>query len=140
MDLPMRNLLMSQIAKLHRMPDLSKAMEEYKPEPDPFAEKMKELEVRKTEVEIFERETRAQENLVDMENKKTQAMLNRAKTRQLLSDTDIKDLDFTRTADGTKHREEMDKKAADHLTAVSTNRGDNATKLAIAAQKPAAAK
>lgn len=127
MDQGMRNLIMSEIAKLSRMPDLSKAMAEYQPEPDPFAEKMKELEVKKTEVEIEERQTRADENRVDMVNKQSQAMLNRAKTRELLSNTDLKDLDFARIADGTKHDEEMDKKGVDNLT-----------KIAVAAQKPAA--
>ena len=140
MDLPMRNLLMGQIAKLHRMPDLAKQLENYEPKPDPFAEKMKELEVKKTEVEIFERQTRAEENQVDMVNKHTQAMLNRARTRELLSNTDLKDLDFTQTADGTKHAQEMEKKDSDHRSAERMKTQDNITKMLAAKEKPASSK
>ena len=138
MDQGMRNLLMSQIAKLHRMPDLSKAMAEFQPEPDPFAEKMKELEVMKTEVEIAERQSRTDENRVDIINKQSQAMLNRAKTRELLSNTDLKDLDFSQTVDGTKHRQDLEKKEFDHRAIMDQKGADNFAKVAIAASKPAA--
>ena len=132
MDQGMRNLLMSQISKLEKMPDLAKALEVYEPKPDPFAEKMKELEIRKTEAEIVERESRARENEVDMINKQTQAMLNRAKTRQLLSETDLKDLDFAQTADGTKHSQDMDKETLKVQGMLAGKKMDNFTKAATA--------
>jgi hypothetical protein len=135
MDPQMRQMLMGQIAKLHRMPDLAKALEEYQPQPDPFQEKMKELEIQEKEVNIFERQTRAEENKVDMVNKQTQAMLNRAKTRQLLSDTDLKDLDFTQTADGTKHAQDMEKQESQQRSAERQKTQDNITKLHTAKKK-----
>lgn len=140
MDQKMRNLLMGQIAKLHRMPDLAKSLEEFQPEPDPFAEKMKELEVAKIESEIAERNSRTEENGIDMINKRTQAELNQARTRQLLSDTDLKDLDFTQQADGTKHRQKLEEKQFDHRAIMDKAGADNFTKIAIAAQKPNPAK
>ena len=130
MDQGMRNLVMSQIAKLQKMPDLAKAMAEYQPQPDPYAEKLKELEIREREANIIERLSRAEENKVDMINKQTQAMLNRAKTRELLSDTDLKDLDFAQTADGTKHRQEMDKESLKAQTSLMGKHMDNQTKRA----------
>jgi len=140
MDQGMRNLLMAEIAKLHRMPDLSKAMETFEPKPDPFAEKMKELEVMKVESEIAERNSRTRENEVDMINKETQAMLNQARTRQLLADTDLKDLEFTNIADGTKHAREVDLKRIDHKAVMDKAQSDNFTKIAIEANKPQPAK
>lgn len=137
MDQGMRNLLMSQIAKLHKMPDLSKALENYQPQPDPFAEKIKELEVLKLESEILERNTRAKENQVDMINKHTQAKLNEAKTREILSETDLKDLEFARVADGTKHAEDMDKENLKGDVALTAKEMDGLTKLATKSQ-PAA--
>ena len=139
MDPKMRNLLMGQIAKLKRMPDLAKSLEEYEPQPDPFVEQMKQLELEMKQVEIMERRSRALENQVDMINKQTQAELNQARTRQLGADADLKDLDFARIADGTKHNEDMDK---ENLKADMTMAGkemDNFTKFAVAKQKPAAA-
>jgi len=135
MDPQMRQMLMGQIAKLHRMPDLAKSLEEFQPQPDPFAEKMKELEIQKTEVEIFERQTRAEENKVDMVNKQTQAMLNRAKTRELLSNTDLKDLDFTQQADGTKHAQDMEKQDSQQRSQERQKVQDNITKLHISKEK-----
>lgn len=107
MDPGMMKLITVQISKLHRMPDLAKAIEEYEPQPDPLTQRMRELEVRKLEVEIMERESRARENYVDVEAKQAKAALDRAKTVNLQSDTDNKDLDFTRKAQGIDHQEKM---------------------------------
>jgi hypothetical protein len=70
-----------------------------------------------------------------MVNKQTQAMLNRAKTRQLLSDTDLKDLDFTQTADGTKHAQDMEKQESQQRSAERQKTQDNITKLHTAKKK-----
>jgi hypothetical protein len=135
MDPEMRKLLMAQIAKLHRMPDLAKLLEDFEPKPDPFQEKMKELEIAEKEVNIVERQSRADENRVDMVNKETQAMLNRAKTRDLLSSTDIKDLDFTQTADGTKHAQDMEKQDSANRSNERMKTQDNITQMLAAKEK-----
>ena len=114
----MRNLLMSQISKLHKMPDLAEMIENYQPQPDPYIEKMKELEMRKLIAEIIERRSRADENEVDRYMKMTQAEVNKAKARQLGGEADMTDLDFTRKADGTEFNEKMQEKGFDHKAAV----------------------
>ena len=75
-----------------------------------------------------------------MINKETQAMLNQARTRQLLADTDLKDLEFTNIADGTKHAREVDLKRIDHKAVMDKAQSDNFTKIAIEANKPRPAK
>jgi len=132
MDQGMRNIIMSQIAKLQRMPDLAAQMANYEPKPDPFVEKMKELEMRKLISEIKERESRAEENIVDMDAKGAKADLDRAKTRELGSTTDLKNLDFTRKADGVEFNEEMQKEAFKHGSAVTQKSMDIAAKPAPA--------
>jgi len=134
MDQGMRNLIMSQIAKLQRMPDLAIQMANYKPEPDPFVEKMKELEMQKLISEIKERDSRAQENIVDMDMKSAQADLARAKTRELSSNSDMTDLDFTRKVDGTQFNEDMQKEAFKHGSAVTQNAQNNASKERTSSQ------
>lgn len=124
MDQGMRNLIMSQIAKLQRMPDLALAMANYKPEPDPFVEQMKQLEMRKLVAEIKERESRAAENAVDMIAKGAKADLDKARTRDLNSGADIKDLDFTRKADGKEFNEEMQKEAFKHGSSMAQKKFD----------------
>ena len=54
-----------------------------------------------------------------MDLKGANANLSRAKTRELGSDADLKDLDFTRRADGTEFNEDMQKEAFKHGSAVT---------------------
>ncbi len=117
MDQGMRNLLMGQIAKLHKMPDLGKQLEEFQPQPDPYAEEFKKWELRKLQAEVRERESRANENVVDIRAKNARASVDEAKAANLQSDTDLKDLDFTRKADGTDFDEKMAEKQHDQDTA-----------------------
>ena len=127
MDQGMRNLLMGQIAKLNKMPDLAKQLEEYQPQPDPFAEKMKELEVRKLESEIAERESRTLENRVDMRAKNARAALDEAKVGQVTSATDLQDQDFIKKESGQEFNEEMTKKSFDRQTEVGMKALDTLT-------------
>lgn len=138
MDPKMQQMLMGQIAKLKRMPDLAKSLEEFEPQPDPFVQQMKELEIKMKEVEIMERHSRARENEVDMINKQTMAELNQARTRQLLGQADLQDLDFARIADGTQHSENMDKEKLKADANLAGKEMDNFTKFAVAKEKPAA--
>jgi hypothetical protein len=131
MDTGMKNLLMSQIAKLHKMPDLAKQLQEYKPEPDPYIEKMKELEMQKLMSEIEERNSRARENAVDIQVKSAKAQLDQAKAANMQSDTDLKDLDFTRTAEGRSFQEEMQKKDHDRSTSLAGKESDRQSKREI---------
>lgn len=123
MDQGMRNLVMSQIAKLQRMPDLAEQMENYEPQPDPFVEEMKKLEMEKLVSEIEERKSRTIENAA-------QTALAEAKTRDLSSGADGKDLDFTRKADGVEFNEDMQKLAFQHGSAMSQKTLDNEGKKA----------
>ncbi len=109
----MTMLLMSQVAKLNRMPDLAKSIAEYQPQPDPFAERERELLVQKLEAEIMERVSRATENQTDVRAKTAKAVLDEAKAANLQSDTDLKDLDFTKKAEGEEFAEEMVRKDHD---------------------------
>lgn len=121
MDQGMLNLIMSQIAKLKKMPDLAEMLETYEPEPDPFVLKMKELEVAKLESEIAERNSRTSENAVDKFAKQAKGELDQAKTREINSTADQKDLDFTRVADGTQFREDLAKERQKGKTSIATS-------------------
>ncbi len=131
MDDGMRQLLMGQIAKLHRMPDLAKSLEEYKPKPDPYIEEMKKWELEKLKAEVFERRSRSVENETDVRAKNAQANLNEAKTAEIQSNTDLKDLDFTRKADGTEFNERMAEKDHDRGSTLITHEQDNRAKAGI---------
>jgi hypothetical protein len=114
MDQGMRNIVMSRIAKLQRMPDLAEQMATYKPEPDPFVEKMKMLEMKKLMSEITERESRTAENQASLAQIEASTTLDLARARELGSNADLKDQDFVRKADGKEFNEEMQKEAFKH--------------------------
>ena len=118
----MLNMLMGQIAKLNKMPDLAKSMQEYQPQPDPFAEKMKELEIMKTEAEIMERRSRATENEADLRLKTANAVLAESRAGNIQSDTDLKDLDFTKKAQGDDFAEKMAEKDHDRNSEIMKQR------------------
>ncbi len=128
MDMGMKQLLMGQISKLNRMPDLAKKLEEYEPQPDPYVEEMKKWELEKLKSEVFERRSRSVENETDVRAKTAQAELNEARAENLRSDTDMKDLDFTRKADGTDFNEKMSEKNHDRASNLMQHDSDNQSK------------
>ena len=98
MDFNMTKMILSEIAKLKRMPELAHAIINFQPQPDPMQEQMKQLELQKLQMEIAELQSKI--------------MLNQAKARMEASGADQKDLDYVEQATGTKHLREIDKQHA----------------------------
>jgi hypothetical protein len=121
----MLNMIMIQIAKLKKMPDLAKAIEQFKPTPDPYAEEMKQLEMEKLKSEIMERRSRAMENETDIRAKTAKAALDEARANHLNSDSDLKDLEFTRKAEGNEFSEKMVEKDHDRNSDLMKQREQN---------------
>lgn len=93
MDFRLVNRILAQIADLKRMPTLAHELRTYEPTPDPMAEKMRELELRKLEAEVAEIEAQAQERI--------------AKAQKLQAETDQVNLDFVEQETGTAHARTM---------------------------------
>jgi hypothetical protein len=116
MDQEMRNLLMSQIAKLNKMPDLAKQLAEFQPTPDPLQVEIQQLEVQKLKSEIAERDSRTLENNADLRLKTANAVLAEARARGFDADTDLKDQEFIKKATGEDLDDEIVKKDHDRGT------------------------
>lgn len=115
-DPGVRKIIMGQIMRLHKMPDVAKMIEEYQPQPDPMIQQMQMLEIEKLKSEIEERRSRALENQVDMRVKNAKATLDEAKARMTHSQSDQLDLNFLEQESGLDHQKEMDKKEHDRLS------------------------
>lgn len=118
----MTQLIMSNIAKLSRMPDLEKQIKEYQPQPDPMQQQMQQiqmqkamLEIEKLRAEIADRYARAGENEVDREYKAWKAEVEKAKARKIGSEADKLDLEFLKDDAGINHQRDMEKKEFDRL-------------------------
>ena len=98
MDPAMNQMILADIADLKRMPALAHKIRTYKPQPDPMAEKLKELEIKKAEAEIRELES--------------VIALNEAKAAEARSKKDMNDLEYVETETGTKHARDMDRQGA----------------------------
>lgn len=102
MDANMRNMILSEIAELKRMPTLAYQIRNYKPEPDPLVEQLKQLEIQKVTLEN-------QKLQMEIQKLQTAAQVDVAKARELGSNADLKDLDFVEQETGTKHVRELEK-------------------------------
>ena len=98
MDFNLTKMILGQIAKLKRMPDLAKLIEQFEPQPDPIEQALREAELQKVQMEI--------------QVLQSEIMVNQAKARETSSGADLKDLEFLETETGTKHARDIDRSHA----------------------------
>ena len=113
--------VLAQIARLSRQPELEKDIEAFKPQPDPMAEQMKQLEMAKLQAEVqylqarsFAAQAGAGEDDADKAEKLAQAELKRAQARKLMSEADNLDLKFIADDGQVKHQEDIEKEQLKH--------------------------
>jgi N4 gp59-like protein len=106
-DPRLRKILMAQIAQLYRMPDLAKMIMDYKPEPDPMAEQMQQLQMQLLQAEIANTQAKADENTVDQDVKRAKVQTELAKAKNLNSMADKTDLDYVHQYSGIKEKEAL---------------------------------
>jgi hypothetical protein len=90
-------LILSEIARLKRMPDLAHKIATFQPQPDPFQQKLQQLQLQKEQSEIDRNEA--------------QADYYRAQAGKAGAETDKANLDFVEQETGTKHARDMEKQA-----------------------------
>ena len=111
MDPAMSQMILSDIARLRKMPELSKQIKEYQPQPNPMAEQKAQLEMQLLQAQIANETAKAAENTVDVEYKKAKTATEMAKNRNLNSKSDLEDLNFVEQESGVgrQHEENMKK-------------------------------
>lgn len=118
MDAKEVRMVRAEIARLSKLPEFAKEIEEYQPEPDHRAEEIHQLTVMKLKREIAKIESETAENIGDEAEKLAAAELKAAQTRKLHAESDKIDLDFVKTDSGTDHSNEMEKKEFDRLASL----------------------
>lgn len=91
------NLILSEIARLKRMPVLAEKLRTWQPQPDPMAEQMKQLELMEKQKTI--------------EKLDSEIALNQAKAQSEAMTANQKDLDIVEQETGTKHARDMERQA-----------------------------
>jgi len=133
MDPDLRNMILADIATLRKMPGMAKKIEEYEPKPDPIEEAKRELEIYLLKAQIAKEEALATKHAAEAElngekgyREITQGKLNEAKagtegakTRDISSAADNKDLSYLEQESGVNQARELEKldvKAQNDLT------------------------
>ncbi len=123
MDPELSKMILSDIARLRKMPDMAKKIEEYQPQPNPMMAKKMELEMMLLEAQIAKEQALAAKHGAASQldgarvgKEQTQGQLNiakssteQAKARHLGSTADRTDLDYLETESGAKHERELEK-------------------------------
>lgn len=108
-DFGITKILLRDIARLRKMPELAKSIENFQPQPDPVAQKMQELQLAEIEHKIME--TKAKINKLQMETNLAGAKIDteQAKAADLRSTSDLKNLDFVEQESGVKQERDLQK-------------------------------
>jgi len=143
-DPAIRRTIMADIMELMRMPEQAKRLREYQPQPDPVAEELKKLELRKLQLEnavleatVHDKNARANENTIDAELKRNKAAVEAARARKLTSEADMTDLKFVKEDEGYTHLEKVelaDLKHAQQLEADAAKHRANIEQLLVQQQ------
>lgn len=104
-------MVMTKIADLRKLPDLSKAIADYQPQPDPLAQEKAQLEIELLRAQIANEQAKANENAVDVQLKQAKTQAELAKAGKLSSETDKMDLDYVEQASGLQQERELEKQA-----------------------------
>lgn len=102
MDPSMSKMILSNIAKLRKMPDLAKKIENFEPQPDPMAQQMQQMQMAKLEAEIALLQAKVANEQATAQLNGAKIGTETAKAANLSSDTDIKNLDFVEQESGVK--------------------------------------
>ena len=121
----MSQMILADIAKLRKMPDLAKRIEEYQPQPDPMAQQKMQLELALLQAQVANETAKGRENEVDVQLKTAKTQTEQAKARGMHSASDISDLDFVEKESGVgaaQKQAESDRKHAQNMEAKEHDR------------------
>lgn len=102
-------VILEEIARLRKMPDLANRINKFQPQPDPIQEQIKQLEVAKLQAEIEEIKSRTAENYAEAQLDQARVGTESVKQGNLKSDTDLKNLNFVEQESGTLQERELQK-------------------------------
>lgn len=102
-------IILTKIADLRKLPDLSKMIADYVPQPDPLEQEKAQLEIELLKAQIANEKAKANENAVDVQLKAAKTQSELAKAGKLSSERDKVDLDYVEQATGLTQERELEK-------------------------------
>lgn len=108
-DPGLRKMILSDICRLRKMPDLAQKIAEYQPQPDPVQQKVQQLEIAKMELEIAKMQVEATKIRAEVGLTEQKTNTEVAKQRNLEADSDQKDLNFVEQERGVTQERDLQK-------------------------------
>lgn len=112
MDIEMTKMILSDIARLKKMPDLAKRIEAYAPQPDPIAEQRAQMELMLLQAQIATEQAKAAHYGAGANLQTVKQGTEQAKAANLMSDKDNKDLNFVEQESGVTQERNLQSQAA----------------------------
>lgn len=109
MDPSMSKIILSDIAKLRKMPDLAEKIENFEPQPDPMAQKQAELQVQLLEAQLRRELAMAMEAEANAQLTLAKIGTEQVKQGDIKASTDQKTLDFVEQESGLKQERDLQK-------------------------------
>lgn len=121
-------MIMGDIARLRKMPDLAHKIENYAPKPDPVQEMMQQLEMQRMQLEVAEIQAKIQKL-------QTASQLDMAKVGELGANSDLKSLDFIEQESGVKQERDLELQGAQARAQAQTKIVEHGLKMEQDRQK-----
>lgn len=135
-DPEMRRMILSDICRLRKMPDLAHKIETFEPQPNPMQEKLQQLEMARMELEIAELQAKAAKTRAEVGLTVEKTNTEVSKQRHLEAQADQADLDFVEQERGVTQERELQKQGAQ----AHANMALEVVKAKVAPKKPASGK
>ena len=107
MDPAMSRMILSDIARLRKMPELAEKIENFQPEPDPIQQEMAQLQLELLRAQVAAENAKAQKLMAEAQLGGAKIGTEQAKAANLSSDTDLKNLDFVEQESGVKQERDL---------------------------------
>ena len=117
-------IILTKIADLRKLPDLSKMIADYQPQPDPLEQQKAQLEIELLKAQIANEKAKANENAVDVQLKAAKTQSELAKAGKLSSEKDRVDLDYVEQATGLNQDRELEKQMVGKKLQFQQNKAD----------------
>ena len=124
--------ILAKIAKLKKQPDIQEFFETYQPQPDPIAQKKQELELAKLEAEIAKLKADTAESMAKARVHEAEVNVRDARSENIQSNTDSKNINTYKDANGITQAERLEQEHARHTSAIAKAEMDNQHQIEMA--------
>lgn len=107
-DFGMTQMILSEIARLRKMPDLAHRIANFQPQPDPVAQQMQQMQMQLLQSQINLNNSQAQENGGKAALNQTKVGTEQARAQQMQATTDKQNLEFLQNQNGVKHQQALE--------------------------------